>query len=243
MDIIPVIDVCGGRVVDASGGDRTRYRPIESRLVAGDHPSDVAAAMLDATGSERLYVADIGAYLGHHRDWQTLKTVAAACAARQAALLIDLGLVDAMDAIRAFETLDPLIGKDYRLIVALESLRSIIELERIVGSNGPRTTFSLDLVAGSLQAADETLAELSALAVAELVMGMGVEELIVLDTSTVGAHGGPSGVDLCRQIRQSHANVRILSGGGIRHRSDVRTLLEAGCDAVLVATALHRKLV
>jgi uncharacterized protein related to proFAR isomerase len=34
--------------------------------------------------------------------------------------------------------------------------------------------------------------------------------------------------------------MELIAGGGIRDLADVRTLGSAGCDAVLVASALHR---
>src|SRR5262245_8374983 len=59
--IIPVLDVMKGQVVRAVGGRRDEYRPIVSKLTASTEPLEVAKALLDATGANELYVADLDA--------------------------------------------------------------------------------------------------------------------------------------------------------------------------------------
>ena len=48
MRIVPVIDLLGGQAVRARRGDRANYRPVQSALVAGSDPVDVARARLAA---------------------------------------------------------------------------------------------------------------------------------------------------------------------------------------------------
>ena len=59
--IIPVLDVMGGAVVHAVGGERTNYWPVKSRLTDSTRPLDVARALLAASGATELYVADLDA--------------------------------------------------------------------------------------------------------------------------------------------------------------------------------------
>ncbi|OYW33222.1 MAG: hypothetical protein B7Z51_01785, partial [Methyloversatilis sp. 12-65-5] len=62
--IIPVIDLMNGQVVHARRGDRQAYQPLQSSLVDGCDPHDVAQALIEATGARQVYVADIDAIRG-----------------------------------------------------------------------------------------------------------------------------------------------------------------------------------
>ncbi|MGH8753896.1 MAG: HisA/HisF-related TIM barrel protein, partial [Burkholderiales bacterium] len=61
MKIIPVLDLMQGQVVRAMGGERKRYRPVESGLCAGSNALDIACALLELYPFPALYVADLDA--------------------------------------------------------------------------------------------------------------------------------------------------------------------------------------
>jgi phosphoribosylformimino-5-aminoimidazole carboxamide ribotide isomerase len=63
--------------------------------------------------------------------------------------------------------------------------------------------------------------------------------VIVLDLAQVGGGSGIATVDLCRDLLARFGDLRVITGGGVRDVSDVMRLLEAGIDAVLVASSLH----
>ena len=46
--------------------------------------------------------------------------------------------------------------------------------------------------------------------------------------------------DLIQEIKQELPEIKITSGGGARHASDIQTLLKLGCEHVLVASAIHQ---
>ncbi|MFW9846934.1 MAG: HisA/HisF-related TIM barrel protein, partial [Candidatus Thorarchaeota archaeon] len=63
-------------------------------------------------------------------------------------------------------------------------------------------------------------------------------DLIVLELSLVGSGKGPvheSLVQICE-----NSSMRIIAGGGVRNRRDLRDLFNIGARAALVATALHQ---
>ena len=71
-----------------------------------------------------------------------------------------------------------------------------------------------------------------------------MRSLIVLDLDSVGTMKGVPSKDvgvgpLIQEIKQEMEDMRIISGGGIREVGDVKSLLEAGCQHVLVASAIH----
>ena len=55
----------------------------------------------------------------------------------------------------------------------------------------------------------------------------------------VGMNDGVGTERLCRDLRSADPDLQIIAGGGIRSAGDLRSLETAGCDAALVASALH----
>jgi phosphoribosylformimino-5-aminoimidazole carboxamide ribotide isomerase len=70
----------------------------------------------------------------------------------------------------------------------------------------------------------------------------GATRFIVLELARVGTGLGPGTLELIRGLRRQFADVELIAGGGIRGRTDIDQLKDAGVDAVLVASALHDKL-
>jgi phosphoribosylformimino-5-aminoimidazole carboxamide ribotide isomerase len=79
----------------------------------------------------------------------------------------------------------------------------------------------------------------SPIEIASLVLGIGIQNLIVLDLAAVGEGTGCPTFDLCREIRTRWPGVELMTGGGLRNEADVRLASDSGVDRVLVASALH----
>ncbi len=232
MKIIPVIDLKGGQVVRGIAGRRDEYRPIQSQLVQSCDPAAVAAAFA-GLGLREIYVADLDAITGAGPDFTSYWAITQ----QGPELLIDAGAGSRERA----ETL--LAGTDgkCRIIVGLESLPNLSALVEIVGSLGPtQLIFSLDLMAGEPKTSSPELRELAPLEIAALAWEFGLREIIVLDVAQVGTDSGPSTTELCQKIRRRLGpELRLISGGGIRGLDDLQALAQCGCDAALVASALH----
>ena len=239
MRLIPVVDILGGQVVHATGGQRENYAPIQSRLVASTDPAAVASALWDVVDTSELYVADVGALQGHDRDWPALSNISSAAASVHH-LWIDMGIVSAEDANLVTRQLTDVLACGFHLIVALETIIHFEEVERLFDLVPNHIAFSLDLCAGRLQVADPTLQAADPLEIVDRLWHWGCKHLVVLDTSDVGHRQGPSTLEMLNRIHKSYPQLRLIGGGGVRGRDDVRALQAAGCDGVLVATALHR---
>jgi phosphoribosylformimino-5-aminoimidazole carboxamide ribotide isomerase len=66
----------------------------------------------------------------------------------------------------------------------------------------------------------------------------GVGAVIVLDLARVGTGTGLN-LGLIARVRTAVAGLTLLAGGGVRGLTDLQQLADLGCDAALVATALH----
>ena len=228
MRVIPVIDLKGGAAVHAVRGQRERYRPLRSKLVAGSDPVRVARAFRGELGLDELYVADLDAIAGGppHRD-------ALAALAREARVLVDAGVTD-VAAVRPLLELGAA-----RVVIGTETLADPAALGRLRAElpDAP-LVLSLDLRGDRVLTRDASLGRLGAAEALALLRQSGVSEVIVLDLARVGSGTGPD-VALVRELCARFPEVELLAGGGVRDLADLRALAEAGAAGALVATALH----
>ena len=233
-DVLPVIDLQDHAVVRGVGGQRQLYRPIKSKLTPSVHPGDVARALHRFYGFRDIYVADLDAIAGAKLDWPSYRAINSA----GMRIWLDAGLYDKEHA-RLLLTRVP---NDWfqRIIIGLESLRDRRDLPPLVDVLGQeRTVFSLDLWDGKPLTHIAPWQDGNPIDIMVDVAKAGIESVIVLDLVAVGSRGGPSTSAVCRALRQAHPQLEIVSGGGVRNLDDTRSLLDAGCDRVMVASALH----
>jgi phosphoribosylformimino-5-aminoimidazole carboxamide ribotide isomerase len=235
LRIIPVIDLKAGQVVRGVGGRRDEYRPIESQLCRDAQPETVAAAFA-ALGFAEAYIADLDAiekgtfYVTREKQNVPFSGLE---------LLVDAGLRTANDAQRlARVEVDgrPLAG----IVAGLESVDSAETLAEMLSVVGPqRLIFSLDLKGGQPLTQATSWQGLSPEEIATIALRVGVRRMIVLDLAKVGMGTGAGTEPLCRLLRCKDADLEIIGGGGVRSAADLDALARAGCDAALVASALH----
>jgi phosphoribosylformimino-5-aminoimidazole carboxamide ribotide isomerase len=258
--IIPVLDVMNGVVVRAVGGHRSEYRSIVSKLTTSTDPVAVAKALLEVSGADELYVADLDAIQhgcpssprppGADRGcggWlspainRPLPKVAAKKLplSHEASLLLhhlpatvwlDIGLRDDLEAVHLKRF------STVRPILASETLgsRSFPPADDLLRL---RPAFSIDLQSGELLSAASHPS--TPLELAADMRGFGFRTFILLDLARVGMNDGPGTEALCTELRRRYPEVELLVGGGVRNRDDIKRLEDAGADGVLVASALH----
>jgi phosphoribosylformimino-5-aminoimidazole carboxamide ribotide isomerase len=228
--IIPVLDLKGGLVVRGIGGRRDEYRPVVSGLVSSAEPLDVARAFRDRFHVAEVYVADLDAIAGA----SPRSDIYAALEGLGLRLWVDAGVRDAAQACQLARA-----GID-TLVVGLETIRGKAALAAAYEAIGPeRLVFSLDLKAGEVLGDPKEWPERDPWSVAAAAVAIGIRRLLVLDLAQVGTGGGTATEDLCRRLAQTHPNVELATGGGVRGPDDIRRLRDAGVRAVLVASALH----
>lgn len=229
MEIIGVIDLRRGRAVHAVAGERDRYAPVGTAAgvrIDGD-PATLARAYAERLGVRELYVADLDAIVDGRPNDAAIDAIASV----GSPLWLDAGVASTEAAARVAAL------RVHTVIVGLETLTSWRSLGEIVEAlGGHRVAFSLDLRHGRPMGmlADDWLPE----RIAARAAGAGVGTLVVLDLARVGAGAGLDAGMLAR-VRDAVPSVRLAAGGGVRGPGDLEQLAAAGCDAALVATALH----
>lgn len=230
MKILPVLDLLNGVVVRGVAGRRETYRPVESALAPNPEPLAVARAFRETLGLDEFYLADLDAIV-HERG---NLGVYGELAADGFSVVVDAGLQQACEAAAILE------AGAASVIAGLETLagpEELAALSRTVGSE--RAVFSLDLRNGRPIGKLEPWETSEPFELARRAVEAGVRQMIVLDLAGVGVGAGVVTNELCVRIRDAFPDVRLITGGGVRGRDDLRALAGLDVDAVLVASALH----
>ncbi|ADG17246.1 histidine biosynthesis protein [Paraburkholderia atlantica] len=237
MQVIPVLDLLDGQVVRAVRGERSAYRPIQSRLVATSDPLATAHALLEASGARTLYIADLGAILQRGAHASTLAALRAALPGIE--LWLDAGFADYASMRALFERIDaavdqldrPAANSNLATLVPVfgsETLREIHALHAAQRA-GLAPILSLDHRAGELLAA--TALDRSSAWWPSRVIAMTLDQ--------VGSYAGPDLATFERLRAQAAAHTTLIGAGGIRNRDDLAAAAGTGASAWLVASALH----
>ena len=246
LQIIGVLDLLGGLAVHARAGARDRYAPVQNAAGWPIDPGNartLAEIYTDVLGISQIYAADLDGIL-HRRPQDDMTR---GLASLTAPLWLDAGIRSVDDARRAIA-----LGVS-RVIVGLETLPSFDLLSDICAAvGGDRVAFSLDLhdgqplitsgapgddaarVDNAARVGDaQTPEEIAALAAIS-----GANTVIVIDLARVGTGRGID-VGLLSRIRSAVPGPSLVAGGGVRGWDDLVLVARTGCDAALVATALH----
>jgi phosphoribosylformimino-5-aminoimidazole carboxamide ribotide isomerase len=232
--VIPVVDLLASQVVRGVGGRRSEYRAIISRLAADAQPATVGRAFL-SLGFREAYLADLDAIGGREPAWRSYEELIG-CGL---SLVIDAGL-NCIEQARAMSRWATSSGAAVSIVAGLESSPDPDTLARMCVAVGSASlVFSLDLRAGVPITASPAWQGLTPEQVALAAIRAGVRRMIVLDLTAVGMGQGAGTEPLCRTIRGLAPELELIAGGGVRGPADLRSLAAAGCDAALVASALH----
>lgn len=239
--VIGVVDLKDGLAVHAIAGKRDRYRPVP---LPGTQPGDTLELLRDyyAAGLRRFYFADLEAICNRRSQHQVIQTVLNALpsvAPETKEVFLDQGSCDAhyrcfipLRSILATEVfLDPTQWRSAaeklradELVLGLDLQNDCVRDAACSDPPGKHPSFSLrDQVQPWVQSA----------------IDCGCTIAVVLDLQFVGMQRGVGIADRCKQLSAWFPQLRWISGGGVKNRSDVQRLMAAGCEGVLVGTALH----
>lgn len=220
MLVIPVLDLKGGVVVHARGGDRTAYRPIETPLAPGQSdPSAIVAAFRALYPFATVYLADLDGIAGRGRNHDTI------CALRlefpEVTFWIDDGSATptSVAALARMPNVRPVVGS--------ESLRSIESLAAIC-DEVPETILSLDVKRRTFLGPEALLHSPE----------LWPQTVIAMTLANVGSGAGPDLIYL-RHLMADKPEAEFIAAGGVRGRHDLDALSAVGAAGVLVASALH----
>ncbi len=224
MEVIPAIDLRGGRCVRLHQGDFDR------ETVFSDDPLAMAQRW-QQEGGPRLHLVDLdGAATGEPAH---LEVIAA--------------IVDALDipvqvggGIRSAETASAWLdaGVD-RVVIGTAAVRNPAMVAEVCRNHGAgRVVVSVDARDGmvALQGWQES-SEVSVLELTGQMSELGVERLLYTDIARDGMLTGPDLDTNASLVQQT--GMAILASGGVSSVEDIRNLVPTGVEGVIVGRALY----
>jgi phosphoribosylformimino-5-aminoimidazole carboxamide ribotide isomerase len=225
IQIIPAIDVMGGKCVRLTRGD------FASRSTYSDDPVEIATTF-EAIGIRRLHMVDLdGARSGKLHNIRVLERVAA-----KTRLVIDFGggvrseadLKDVFNAGAAIANIGSVAVKDPELFL---SWLEMYGGERIL--LGADTRNGLIAVNGWQAETDVAVRDLLGRFVRK-----GARNVFVTDIDRDGALSGPS-IELYKGILASVPDINLIASGGVSDLNDIAALERVGCDGVIIGKAIY----
>ncbi len=217
MEVIPVLDITGGKAVAGKSGRRWEYRELKTVYTDSSDPVEIARAL----PHDRLYVADLDGITDGKPDYPLLERLG-----DMKKLMVDLGIRDYGDYRQA-----KALGAE--IVAATETLSDDESLSRIIREG---CVVSIDMKDGIvLQHGSRFETPSDAF---NHFIDQGADRFIFLDISAVGTLAG----NRFGFLGDMDTNgVEVMVGGGIVSE-DIPLLEKLGVDAVLVGTALHKGL-
>jgi phosphoribosylformimino-5-aminoimidazole carboxamide ribotide isomerase len=225
MEIIPAIDIIGGKCVRLEQGDYNRQK------LYNEHPLEVAKQFEDA-GIRRLHLVDLdGAKAGKVKNWKVLETIAS-----KTSLEIDFGggikteqdLEIVFSSGSAFCTIGSLAVKEELLFVgwlkeygAQRFLLGADVRDEKIAINGWTETTELLL----FDFLDKYIAN-------------GIRQVFCTDISKDGKLEGPA-LGLYKKIVQKFPGLYFIASGGISSMEDLDSLEATGCKAAIIGKAIY----
>ncbi|WP_273151128.1 HisA/HisF-related TIM barrel protein [Methylophaga thiooxydans] len=218
MQIIPVIDIRGGIVVHARGGNRDAYSALNSVLTRSTDVFQVVNDILNWYPFEQFYIADLDAIeAAKHRPEFYAELVQCFTGTQ---FWLDAGITSQKD-LRLYSKLHNL-----KIVIGSETLKSssLLEIE------GARQSMILSLDRRGKQ----LLGDHNLLHRTELW----TEKTIVMDLDVVGANQGPS-LEWLQALIAQRPDIEWYAAGGVRNKADLEQLQKIRAAGTLVASALH----
>lgn len=225
IEIIPAIDIIGGKCVRLSQGDYTQKK------IYNEHPLEVARMFEDA-GISRLHLVDLdGARSGHIVNHKVLETIAS-----KTGLIIDFGggIKSDEDLKTAFECGAALVTGGSIAIRQPDIFLGWLE------KYGPdRIILGADAREGKIAVngwQEDSTVEI--LPFIKEFVEKGITQVISTDISKDGMLQGPS-FDLYRSILEEIPALYLIASGGISAMVEIIQLSELGIPAVITGKAIY----
>ncbi|MDB2705369.1 HisA/HisF-related TIM barrel protein [Pseudomonadota bacterium] len=217
MEIIPVIDVMGGKVVRASGGNRESYPLLQSCLTESYEPIGVIKDLLAFYSFSIIYIADLDAISDGKFDEQRYYEISSTFPNIEFWLDAGIKTQTEWQKVNQYFNIRPVIGS--------ETLLEPLWLKEPLVSE--KSILSLDFQKGHFLGNKALLSD----------PVFWPKSIIVMNLDCIGSQLGPD-FNLLKQIQLRTEN-KVIASGGVRGPSDLLSLKEKGIKQALVASVLH----
>lgn len=225
IEIIPAVDIIGGRCVRLSQGDYSRCTVYDA------DPADMTRRFVDA-GLDRVHVVDLdGAKASQPENLRTLEKMASVDGAR-----IEWG-----GGLKSRQSLTDIFnaGASYAIVGSLAAKQPSLMSEWLVELGPEKMVLGADVrgrkiaVNGWLEDTDLTIAHLI-----DELRPAGLKQVICTEISRDGMFTGTD-VDLYRELMEMYPDMIFTASGGIGSMADIEHLEQVGMPRVIVGKALY----
>lgn len=224
MEIIPAIDLKGGRCVRLYQGDFDRV------TVFADDPAEVARRWEEA-GSKRIHVVDLdGAREGHPMNLEALSDILSAVK-----VPIQVG-----SGIRTQEDVRRLLGMGAERVVlgtaAVEDAGLVVDLCRVFGEEAIVVSVATREGMVAIRGWQERT-EIEATTLVKRMGDLGVRRFVYTDVARDGTLTGPNFAAIEQLVEETEQ--RIIAAGGISSVAHLTRLASLGVEGAIVGRALY----
>lgn len=229
MQIIPAIDIIGGKAVRLTKGD------FQQKKIYDDDPVHLAKSFAEA-GFERLHLVDLdGAKSGHIQNIKILESIS-----NQTNLKIDFGGgVRTLDDVRSVLQ----AGADQCTVGSIAAREPAL-FEEWIRHFGPEKFFvGADVLDDTIRVAGWTQdSKLKLHDFLQRMISLRIQEFFCTDISKDGAMQGPS-TQLYKKILRAFPEMQLIASGGVTTTRDLRELAHAGCKGAIIGKAIYEGLI
>lgn len=223
MEIIPAIDMMGGKCVRLVQGD------FDQSTVFSDDPVDAAKRWVDE-GATRLHLVDLnGSRAGAPQETATIRRILAAVN-----IPVQLG-----GGIRSLETARAMIELGVgRVIIGTSAALDTALAESIFGELGEGAVLGVDAKDGyvAIKGWKEVTSE-TAIEFAVRMQAIGAKRVIYTDISRDGML---QGVNVQAMTEMADAlDIPVIASGGVSTLEDINKLKDTGVEGAIVGKALY----
>lgn len=225
IDIIPAIDIIGGKCVRLTKGD------YEHQKIYAINPLDVAKMFEDA-GCKRLHLVDLdGAKSNHIVNHHVLENIAS-----YTNLIIDFG-----GGIKSNEDIKIAFESGASMITGGSIAVNNVEIfsEWIVKYGSDKIILGADTRNGKISTSgwlEDSKIEI--IPFINYYTEKGITQVISTDINVDGMLSGPS-IELYQSILQEIPNLYLIASGGVSCMTDIENLQKAHVPAVIVGKAIY----
>jgi phosphoribosylformimino-5-aminoimidazole carboxamide ribotide isomerase len=219
FEIIPAIDVLGGRAVRLAAGQR------DAVTLEGGDPVELARRFA-SEGASRLHLVDLDGAFSGVPSFALVERVS-----RAGGLPLQVG-----GGYRTLEAVATALDAGAERVMVGTAALTPGFLEQAVERFGDSLVVAVDVRDGRVVVEGWTEAsELTPGALAQRCAALGVARLLVTSAARDGSLAGP---DLALVEDIAPAGVPVLAAGGIASLDDLRALEQRGCEGAVVGSAL-----
>ena len=223
MEVIPAIDLKGGRCVRLLQGD------FDKETVFSTDPGAVARGWEQA-GASRIHVVDLeGAASGRPENAEAVARIL-----ESVDIPVQLG-----GGVRNMETLEGWLDKGVqRVVLGTAAVEDPDFLQEALRRFGESVVVGIDARDGRVAASGwKRTTEVDAIELIERMKGFGARRIIYTDISRDGMLSGPN-LESVRQVVSS-TKVPVIASGGVSTIEHLKSLRELGVEGAIVGRALY----